>query len=252
MMDLVYIIKNGDENEELKFSLRSIEKFAPEYDKIFIVGYKPNWLNNKISYIPTFQKSCLGGWINARNNIITACKSPQISADFILMNDDFILTRPIKDWHESLSKAKNTLDEQIAEWNKIGLISDYTRAFIKTNNLLFLMGLEQLGIKQAMNYELHIPMIINREKFLSMLNKSVINMIFDTSSVVLYRSLYGNICNIGYNELIKDVKLYKTDVAKISTEWISTLDGIIGSYSSHPVLNKFLDKNLANKSSFEL
>lgn len=40
-MDLVYIVKNSEVNEDLRYSLRSVAKFVP-HNKIWIVGYKPS------------------------------------------------------------------------------------------------------------------------------------------------------------------------------------------------------------------
>lgn len=51
--DLVYILKQSDINPDLKFSLRSIEKFCT-YRKVWIVGYKPSWIKN-VEYLPTVQ-----------------------------------------------------------------------------------------------------------------------------------------------------------------------------------------------------
>ena len=44
-MDFVYIVKEDEKNEDLKYSLRSIAKFYPE-NKVWIVGYKPSWVKN--------------------------------------------------------------------------------------------------------------------------------------------------------------------------------------------------------------
>jgi hypothetical protein len=245
--DLVYIVRSGDENEELRTSLRSIEKYAPKHDGIVIVGYKPTWLNDKITYIPTNQTSRLEGWLNAKLNLLVACKSPKISDNFILMNDDFIATRPITDWNESLLKVKNTIPEQITEYNNIQLNSRYTRAFAQTLSLL-----RQLkGDLDFYNYELHIPMIINKRKFLDLLKDTRIANAM-SNVVTLYRSIYGNMYSVEFNEIMEDVKFYDNDPKEIATEWISTFDNWIGDPTTYPVLNKFIDDNFPEKSSFEV
>ena len=53
IMDLVYIVKNSEVNEDLRYSLRSVAKFVP-HDKIWIVGYKPSWVQN-VEYLPVPQ-----------------------------------------------------------------------------------------------------------------------------------------------------------------------------------------------------
>lgn len=246
-MNLVYLVRNGDENEELRTSLRSIEKYAPKHDGIVIVGYKPNWVSDKVLYIPTNQTCRLEGWMNAKVNLLVACKSPLISDDFILMNDDFILTRPIQDWNESLSKVKNTIPEQIIEWKNIHLNSRYTRAFQTT---LFLIK-RIMGNIDVYNYELHIPMFINKRKFAELLKDRRIADVM-SEVVTLYRSIYGNIHKVPFNEIINDVKFYDNDPKEITTEWISTFDGWIGDPVKYPVLNKFVNDNFPDKCSFEI
>jgi hypothetical protein len=121
-------------------------------------------MSDKVMYIPTYKTK--PNWANARTNLITACKQRFISDDFILMNDDFILTRPIDNWEKSISKIKGTLPDQIKEWNDKGINSRYTKSFLDA--YVFLKKL--LERDTIYNYELHLPMVINRTCFLEMLN----------------------------------------------------------------------------------
>lgn len=247
-MDIVYIVRNGDENNELLYSLRSVQKFMPSFDNIVIVGYKPEWVNSdNVIYIPTHQKRIKSSWENARNNFLTACKSSLISDDFILMNDDFIATRPIKNLNESLSKVKNSIKQQIQKWKDINIKSGYTNGF---NTLLEFLQ-KTYKIKNPMNYELHIPMIINKKKALELFSLPEVQEFIDNNYVSLYRSLYGNYYGIEYNEIINDVKFYITEPQEITTEWISVFDGWINNYRKYPRLNKFLYEKLNKKSIYE-
>lgn len=246
-MDLVFLVRPGDENEELRTSLRSIEKYAPKHDSIIIVGYKPTWLNDQIIYIPTNQSSRLKGWMNAKLNLLVACKSPKVSDNFILMNDDFILTRPIENWEDSILKVKNTIAEQIIEYNQIQLNSRYSRSFSETLALLRRLK----GDLDFYNYELHIPMIINKRKFIDLLKDARISNAM-SHVVTLYRSIYGNMYSAEFNEIMDDVKFYDNDPKEITTEWISTFDGWIGDPEKYPVLNKFIDEHFSEKCSFEI
>jgi len=236
-MDLVYIVREGDDNIELLYSLRSIDKFAKDYENVWIVGYKPNWINDSVKYLPFKSGGCT--WERARNNLIAACNCPDISNDFILMNDDFILTRPLQSWGESLSKVQNTLRKQIAEWAELKLKSRYALAFVQLKNFL--------KTPAAYSYELHIPMIINKRKFLDMLENKHIKQFVEGKSVYLYRSLYGNIYKVKFNSIIRDVKLYGCDF-KGDTEWLSVFNGYIG---VKPKLTNFLKTTFPNKCRFE-
>lgn len=239
-MNIVYIVRPGDYNEELRISLRSIAKFAPKAD-VWIVGYKPSWVTN-VSYIPKNQIN--GSWVNARYNLITACRTQDISDNFILMNDDFILTRPIKSWKTSVSKAQNTIDEQIAEWKNQGLNSRYTRAFSQLKEFFS-------GRPVIYNYELHMPMIINKNKFIRMFDSLKVREFIAKNPVYLYRSLYGNLYNVKFNKLIDDVKFYNGDPKEITTEWISVFDNWVGNCLQFPMLNKWIMKNLSEPCIYE-
>lgn len=247
MYDIVYLVRPGDKNEDLRYSLRSIDKFAPEHGKVWIIGYKPDWVKG-VEYIHTQQPNQNNHWKDSRNNFLFSCKIRDISDDFILMNDDFIATRPIKNWDKSLSKVINTIDEQIIEWDRQGLKNRYTGAFIELKTFMQ----NQLGIARDLyNYELHMPMIINKKKLAELLNVYKIHRFIDVSFITLYRSLYGNYYNIPFNEKIEDVKFYNGDPKKITTEWISFFDNWAGNCQEYPLLNKFLQGTFSQKCRFE-
>lgn len=87
------------EHNELRYSLRSIEKYIPWINHIFLVTNKqiPSWLklNEKITivdhsdiipmeFLPTFNSTVIEQYIN---------KIPKLCEHFILMNDDCFITR---------------------------------------------------------------------------------------------------------------------------------------------------------------
>jgi hypothetical protein len=250
-MDLVYIVREGDTNNDLMYSIRSVEKFAPKlFDNIVIVGYKPSWLNNKIKYIPTEQPENmkqLNGW----NNVLTACKTPSISDDFILMNDDFILLKPIKSWEESINKVMGTVKERILYYTKHKFRSYYSRAFIYTLPFIRAMCPDT----RIMNYELHIPMIFNKKKYLALFNIPEVKEFMSKHNdiMILRRTLYGNYYH-KFNTGMNDVKISK-DINLLvnkSMEWLSVYEGAIGNESYYSKLTKSLKEIFPDKSSYEV
>ncbi|RWS31254.1 N-acetylglucosamine-1-phosphotransferase subunits alpha/beta-like isoform X1 [Leptotrombidium deliense] len=95
--------KRFADNEELRFSLRSLEKFAPWIRNVFIVtnGQIPHWLNlrnpkvkvithqqifaNK-RHLPTFNSAAIE---------LNLHRIPGLSQKFIYFNDDIFLAKPI-------------------------------------------------------------------------------------------------------------------------------------------------------------
>ena len=90
-----------ENNEELRYSLRSVEKFAPWIRHIFLVtdGQKPDWLNTdnqKIrivdheEIIPTENLPCF----NSNAIEIYLYKIPRLSERFLYANDDMFFGKP--------------------------------------------------------------------------------------------------------------------------------------------------------------
>ncbi len=99
-IDVVYVIGNGSShsNDELRFSLRSIEKYFKDLRNVFIVGSKPDFIDeSKVIFIPT-DDICEGDLANKdRNhwhNMEIVCKDPRLSEKFLFAADDFLITKP--------------------------------------------------------------------------------------------------------------------------------------------------------------
>lgn len=214
-MDYVYICRSGD-NDELRYSLRSIEENMPE-GRVWVVGHRPNWYIG--DFIPV---SDIGGkFDNIINCIKVVSKNKDISENFILMNDDFFALKKINDMpilHGGLLKDK------IERYKEQMMASKYIK-------LLELTYKQLLGnnIKDPIDYDIHVPMIMNKEK----LRESIDVAYFP-------RSAYGNLANIGGTK-IKDVKMYGS--AKIdqrnSLDFISTEDGSFISLRDSFLKHKF-------------
>jgi hypothetical protein len=183
-MDFVYICKDGD-NEELRYSIRSVMSSFPDA-KVWIVGGKPSWYSGNFLFVE--QRSAK--YINAYNNLKTICFLDEISEDFILMNDDFYIIEKLKsieNFHGGL------LIDKINLYKKIINTNGYVLKLEKTFNKLI-----DLGIKNPLDYELHVPMIMNKEK---------LRHVLKYGNEFLWRSMYGNIFNVGGKEM-SDVKVY--------------------------------------------
>lgn len=186
-MDLVYICRDG-ENEELRYSIRSAVKNLP-HSKIWVVGGKPDWYGG--NFIPVKQTS--SKYSNVRNILEEIKNNNLISNKFILMNDDFFIVKPIT---KITAYYNGTLQNKIDAYERVLGRSSYVNRLKMTQDRLV-----QNKINEPLNYELHVPMKISKNKF-----DSVLNM----NHNLLYRSMYGNICDEEKEEMI-DVKVYKSE-----------------------------------------
>jgi hypothetical protein len=198
-MDLVYICRDG-ENEELRYSIRSAVNNLP-HDKIWVVGGKPDWYTG--NYIKVDQGRAK--YKNARNSLKAICDSEEISESFILMNDDFYIINKV----ESVPYMyAGTLDDKIKQREDIFNGNTYTTLLRNT-----LGYLSRKKINVALDYELHVPMVMEKRKLSKVLKLSG-----------LWRSVYGNVFNVG-GVKIRDVKVYdKKDKFYINSYDINNLE----------------------------
>lgn len=209
----------GGENEELRYSIRSVVKHYPD-SRIFLFGDAPKWFIGNVVVLEDLAKKF--------ENITSAFKAiseHEELSDFILMNDDFFIlnNNHIDFYYDGLliNKIDSHTQKHGMSQYAVSLISGYK-------------ALEGL-IDEPLNYEVHIPMPMNRDR---------LKKIVDLSTCP--RSVYGNYYNVGGQE-IKDVKVYKdTDVIK-GADFISTEDN-----SFEKVYNEILKDMFPDKSKYEL
>lgn len=190
-MDVVYVVKADAENdsEELRYSLRSLRNVP--HAKVYIVGEKPEWVTN-VHFISVMQSGSKAQ--NVSRNLQTAVNNPQISDDFILMNDDFFIMKAV---HEIPTLTFGAMSDVIRDYNRrYPEGSDYIDRLQKGHERL-----QRIGIANPISYELHVPIVINK--------CNAVNLFEEASKERLYqfRSSYGNLYRIG-GEPSNDVKVF--------------------------------------------
>jgi hypothetical protein len=182
-MDYVYIVRDG-QNEELRYSLRSLAKNAPE-GRVWLVGGKPDWFNG--SHISVRDKA--SKFKNIAACLYAAASSNDISDDFILMNDDFFILENIANF---LPLYGGTLASKIASYTNLLGPTVYSGILGRAMKYI-----NSNGIKDPLDYDIHVPLEINKQKFLELV----------PHDSLAPRSVYGNLAAVGGTE-ITDVKTY--------------------------------------------
>ena len=213
MNDIVYIVKNAIDPYELTYSLRSLINFP--HGKVWIYGGKPDGI--KADRQVTYLQRGISKWDKVRNSLKEVCTNDEITADFWLFNDDFFCMKECQD----LPPIYNgSLQDRVQELKKRHGTSEYMTKLLQTEYILKKYG------KPTRNYAVHMPMLINREKALEVL---------DEFRCPMFRSLYGNYFDIG-GEDRKDVKIYLTnEEPDPEADWLSTTDttfrrGLVGDF----------------------
>jgi len=204
-MDLVWICRKGP-NEELRYSMRSAIQNL-EHDKVWVIGDKPSWYRG-----PFISSRQVHGrkYENAKRSLINLILSKQVSDDFVLMNDDFYVLKPVTLGYY----YGGTMADRISRNSRLSPNATYGQKMRDTA-----AELRNLGINRPLDYGLHIPMPMDKRGLAVALNFPMV------------RSAYGNLGRVG-GEQRRDVKVYSGSLYKgLSYEWdensefLSTDDG---------------------------
>lgn len=214
-MDVVYVCRAGDRNEELRYSLRSIARHLA-HDRVWIAGYRPSWVQN-VEHIPVEQTGTK--WQNSTANLRAACEHPDVPDTFILMNDDFYL---LADMDEVPVQNRGQVDDVAAANSHDD--GAYVRGMRQTATRL-----REHGITDPLSFELHVPMPVDKDVMLR-----AIDMGRDVQ-VWHKRTAYGNLAGLT-GDTIRDVKIHgRRGLPQVGDQFVSTndhssRDGEIGRY----------------------
>lgn len=190
--DIVYILKNNYSSEELRYSLRSVCENFP-YNKVWFYGGKLPDIEPD-EYVELIQEGATK-WEKVKFTLEQIFRNGNITEDFWLFNDDFFIMKPVDDLPYMINGTIERHAARIRARHN-GVDSAYTRNLRKAALELTKAGYDQV------NYALHVPMLINREKGLKTLKS------FPNSP--MFRSLYGNQWEVG-GVTCKDVKIADPD-----------------------------------------
>lgn len=229
-MDIVIPLGTGSrwQNNELRFALRSIEKYLTGYDKIFIIGECPSYLQN-IVHIPcpdfTGRKE-----YSVFNKIMKAVKDERCSDYFVFWNDDIFLidnlhTADFKFWYEGTLQSKYEQSHghyKAAIKNVIDVCTsdcDYT--------------------------DIHTPIIYKKDYFY----KYVACNNWDKEYVI--KSSYTSVMSASF-EPMPDLKINKAmTYYEIKARIKDRLFFSIGTYGVCPAMTKVLTELFPDKSKYE-
>lgn len=225
-MDVVYFVKDSLNNDELRYSLRSICKNL-KFDRVWIFGGCPRDIVPDVR-IRVDQKGKTK-WDRVRNMFLMACENKDLSDDFILFNDDFFIMQPTK---EVKPLYRSSLEDHIKVLPK-GSYSDLLKV---VNSDLKSKGMTTLS------YELHVPFIFNKKKLLELIK--------NTPELHCTRTLYGNTYNIG-GEKTSDIKVFndKPSFDYKSSAMLSTDDGVVNINNN---VWRFIKRNFSSRCKYEL
>lgn len=199
-MDVVYVLGSGSkwQNNEIRYSIRSVQKYLSGYRNIYVVGADPGFLSCVI-HVPCndqYRDNADGNMIHKFLALINAA-GKQLSDTFIYMCDDFFLLKPIhvseiKHWYSiDLAKAPESYFASRLWMNRLK----------RTRDVLLSKGLP------ALHFDLHLPFPFDKNRFPEIFSR------YDYTKGIGYTivSLYAN--NLSDINAVK-LQGEKTDVFK--------------------------------------
>lgn len=181
-LDVVYVVKPGDRNHELLYSLRSLSRLR--HNTVWTVGYTPKWANTH----PIRTNQVGNKYINVFRNFTAIVNNPDITERFVLFNDDFFVMRACVDvptYH------RGSLTGHIARRNPGG----YTQLMVFAHEILSVWGVPE----PYLSYTSHCPVIVEKAKLGELVDR-VSRTTIPGNGGMLYRTLYGNLFGIGGEE----------------------------------------------------
>ena len=225
-MDILYPIGDGSKYKdwELRFSLRSVEKHLKGFNRVFIVGRKPHWLNtNEVVYI---RKEDTGRKHESIYLKIMASVSAGISDPFQFWNDDHFLLQDL-----NVEDLPYYYDNTIEYW--AGKAQGKYKASC-------------LNTKPGKYFDVHTPIIYTHEGL-----KEAFKDI-DWKKDPLIKSTFAHWLGVEGEE-INDIKIqgnFKADQIKAIIH--KKMFFSIGPYALYHEMRKVLDELYPNKSKYEL
>lgn len=171
-----------NDGEELRYTLRSIEKNFP-HARIFICDEVPDWCTNviQVPYKGFYGSLKRNRFLNAEERLMCILEDPRLSEDFWYWGDDIYTTIPITQeppvYHRGVLPRNDNN-------------SAYQTMLTKTRKLL-----DERFIYRGTNYEVHMPMKMNKFKRASI--NYFLRRDFERGQLALMRSVYGNLFEVG-------------------------------------------------------
>lgn len=208
-LDVVYFVKDGTRNEELRYSLRSVCKNLIGFKRVWIFGGCPTNIVPDVRV--KVNQTGKTKWDKVRNMYKMVCENKEITDDFIMFNDDFFVMQPTN-YIEPLYRCP--LNEHIKILEPNNKSTSYSRLLRNAQQILREVGCPTLS------YELHTPIIFNKKKLIKMLKTF--------PDVHCCRTMYCNLYNISGKQS-SDVKIFssKTELNYKNLQFLSTDDPVV-------------------------
>lgn len=167
IVDAVFVIGTGSKNnnEELRYALRNIERHCPFIRDVYIVGECPAWVDtSKVKHIQWGDRFTHAKDANIIDKLRVACEQPDIADNILFCSDDQFQTKQCswEDFSPRWLRAYTQTDPWYAQKRRLWhsrLRDTLEREYQRRKSL-------NLDISTIYYYQPHIWMPIDKNKFL--------------------------------------------------------------------------------------
>jgi len=213
--DVVYMVREGSVNEELRFSLRAVAANLP-HAGVWIVGGRPPWLTG-VRHLKVRQGTDKHANTWAATTAIANCA--EISDEFVWMHDDMFVMRPV-DRVPVLHRG--SLDAWLERQRTTRGGSWAYDKLAATRAALVDAGRDPAAL---LSYELHVPMPVDRRWLAEAIAYADHRREHGRPGLLAKRTLYANLAGVGGTQS-GDCKIANADdVPDPEAVFLSTSDG---------------------------
>jgi hypothetical protein len=160
-LDVIYPLGTGSiwDNNEIKFSIRSLVAHVPNIGNVIIVGEKPKWLSKKAIHVPCpdlYEKRYNKADTNMIHKVLEGLKHCK-TENFIRLSDDHVILKKPDFTPYFLNKAPS-------------LVLDPKLPIYKKRMIRTLLKLKEMG-RHHYIYDTHTPVICNKKSFIKVFSE---------------------------------------------------------------------------------
>lgn len=229
-----------NDNDELRYALRSFQKNIPDLGRIIIVGEKPAWLNGVI-HIPANDPFRHHKDANIIRKILLAIHQVEdLSDEFYWSCDDHLILRP--------ATAKELRPYFISELKNEP--SEFWQGGVWKQGLFRTMEYLQVNGHTTYHYDSHIPMPVKKSKFREIMEQ----MVFKEHERYTINTLYFNQALRSHRHIgILKARFEMPYIHLVDVEAL-TYNRLYLAYNNQgltPALKQFIQKQFPEKSQYE-
>lgn len=140
-MDILYVLGSDSQwnDNEIRFSLRSLAKFGKNIGRVYIVGERPYFINPKtVTHIPGAHDIYPQAHKNILHKVLWAIKHSDISRHFLISSDDHFYIKPVDFARLPVYYREKDIP---AVLDVKQTLSPYCRSLVETREMLVRHGL---------------------------------------------------------------------------------------------------------------